>query len=125
MSSRDTGMPIAADEAAGAGGATYVVSTYLSPPGLRAFTTYRHDQSVALWKVEDRAITLARYWEVERLTGRKHHEMPLYDAGRSPDDLLDWLLAREGVRRDQVTEIWGTPGLRGATPLPAFDSGGL
>ena len=109
----------------GAGSGTYVVSTYLSPPGLRAFTTYRHDQSVALWKVEDSVITLTRYWEVERLTGRKHHEMPLYDAGRSPDELLDLLLAREGVSRDEVTEIWGTPGLRGATPLPEFDSHGL
>ena len=109
----------------GAGSGTYVVSTYLSPSGLRAFTTYRHDQSVALWKVEDTVITLTRYWEVERLSGRKHHEMPLYDAGRSPDELLDRLLAREGVRRDEVTEIWGTPGLRGATPLPEFDSHGL
>lgn len=109
----------------GTGDETYVVSAYLSPPGLRAFTTYRHDQCVALWKVEDSVITLTRYWEVERLSGRKHHEMPLYDAGRSPDQLLDQLLAREGVSRDKVTEIWGTPGLRGAAPLPQFDSQGL
>jgi hypothetical protein len=88
-------------------------------------TTYRHDQSVALWKTEDDVITLTRYWEIERLSGLKHHEMPLYDAGRSPDELLDRLLAREGVSRDKVTEIWGTPGLRGATPLPEFDSHGL
>lgn len=109
----------------GAGGGTYVVSAYLSPPDLRGFTTHRHDQCVALWKVEDSVITLTRYWEVERLSGLKHHEMPLYDAGRSPDDLLDQLLAREGVSRDAVTEIWGTPGLAGATPLPKLDSHGL
>jgi carbamoyltransferase len=109
----------------GASDGTYVVSAYLSPPGLRAFTTYRHDQCVALWKVEDSVITLTRYWEVERLSGRKHHQMPLYDAGRSPDELLDRLLAREGVSRDEVTEIWGTPGLSGATPLPRFESHGL
>lgn len=109
----------------GASNGTYVVSAYLSPPGLRAFTTYRHDQCVALWKLEDSVITLTRYWEVERLTGRKHHEMPLYDGGRSPDDLLDLLLAREGVSRDEVTEIWGTPGLRGAAPLPEIERHGL
>lgn len=109
----------------GAGRGTYVVSAYLSPPGLRGVITHRHDQCVALWKVEDSVITLTRYWEIERLSGLKHHEMPLYDADRSPDELLDWLLAREGVSRDQVTEIWGTPGLRGATPLPQFDARGL
>jgi carbamoyltransferase len=109
----------------GVGGETYVVSAYLSPPALRGLITHRHDQCVALWKVDDSVITLARYWEIERLSGLKHHEMPLYDAGRSPDELLDQLLAREGVRRDSVTEIWGTPGLRGATPLPKLDSHGL
>jgi carbamoyltransferase len=90
-----------------------------------AFTTHRHDQCVALWKVEDTTITLVRYWEVERLSGYKHHEMPLYDVGRSPDELLDGLLAREGVSRDEVTEVWGTPGLRGTTPMPEFDRHGL
>ncbi len=109
----------------GDGKQAYVVSAYLSPADLMAFTTYRHDQCVALWKVEDATITLIRYWEVERLSGRKHHEMPLYDVGRSPDELIDWLLGREGVSRDEVTDIWGTPGLRGTTQMPEFDCHGL
>ncbi|GLL02136.1 hypothetical protein GCM10017581_038780 [Dactylosporangium matsuzakiense] len=97
----------------------------MSPPDLMAFTTHRHDQSVALWRVDDDIITLSRYWEIERLSGYKHHEMPLYGPGHTPDALLDRLLAREGVSRAQVTDVWGTPGLRGSTPLPKFEAHGL
>jgi carbamoyltransferase len=103
----------------------YIVSAYLSPPGLMAFTTHRHDQSVALWQVGHATVKLARYWELERLSGFKHHELPLYEADRSPAELIDRLLAREGLTRDDVAEIWGTPGLATTTVMPEFDAKGL
>ncbi|MER5431785.1 carbamoyltransferase C-terminal domain-containing protein [Streptomyces sp. NPDC002588] len=102
----------------------YVVSSYLSPSGLSAFTARRHDQNVALWHVDQQAVTLVRYWEIERLSGIKHHPLPLYDA-RSSADLLDILLAQEGLTRADVSEIWGTPGLEVNEVLPAFDRRGL
>jgi hypothetical protein len=103
---------------------TYVVSTYLSPPG-RAFTTCRHDQGVALWLVKSASIELVRYWELERLSGYKHHAMPLYGPESSVWDLIATLVAHEGVTMDQVSEIWGTPGLELTSPLPPFDCNGF
>ncbi|SDX39426.1 Predicted carbamoyl transferase, NodU family [Saccharopolyspora shandongensis] len=103
----------------------YVVSTYLSPPGLLAFSAHRHDQNVALWRVDDTRITLVRYWEVERLSGLKHHELPLYDRPEACGRLIDELIGREGLTRADLTEIWGTPGLEITTALPEFDCKGL
>ncbi len=98
----------------------YVLSTYLSPPAGRAFTTHRHDQSVALWHKAGECITLVRYWELERLTGHKHHEMPLYGGG-SPSELIDYLLGLEGVKLGEVEAVWGTPGLDVGETLPAIE----
>ncbi|MGB6164302.1 MAG: carbamoyltransferase C-terminal domain-containing protein [Pseudonocardiaceae bacterium] len=109
----------------GGNGATYVVSTYLSPPGLMAFTTHRHDQNVALWCVDDDRITLVRYWEIERLSGFKHHELPLYETERLLSDLIDRLIAQEGLTRADIADVWGTPGLEMRMVMPEFDRQGL
>ncbi|HEY5990768.1 MAG TPA: hypothetical protein VIV12_30890, partial [Streptosporangiaceae bacterium] len=104
--------------------ASYVLSTYLTPPAPRTFTARRHDQCVALWRKTGNRIVLARYWELERLSGRKHHEMPLY--GRdSPGDLVAHLLGREGLASGDLEAVWGTPGLELNEKLPPIESHGL
>lgn len=103
---------------------SYVLSTYLSPPGHRAFTSRRHDQSVALWQHTGNRIALRRYWELERLSGRKHHEMPLH-GDRSSRELVDILLGREGLSAGDLDAVWGTPGLDLGETLPPLERHGL
>ncbi|MGF6885327.1 carbamoyltransferase [Nocardia sp. GAS34] len=103
----------------------YVLSTYLSPPGPTAFTTIRHDQSVALWAIQGDEISLVRYWELERISGMKHHHMPIYDSTRSPIDLLNGLLAQENLTLADIAEVWGTPGLASMSALPDYATQGL
>lgn len=79
---------------------------------------------MALWQRTSEEIRLVRYWELERLTGFKHHELAL-DGDFSPDDLVDHLLGLEGVKRADVDTVWGTPGLTGETPLPDVERHGL
>lgn len=104
--------------------AAYILSTYLSPPGRRAFTARRHDQNAALWLRTPERITLVRYWELERLTGRKHHEMPLSLDGAG-QELIDRLIAQEGLKRADLDAVWGTPGLDAGEPLPRLSHPGL
>ncbi len=113
----DQESPVASD---GYGTGSFLLSAYLSPPKERAFTTHRHDQCVALWQRGDDGIRLIRYWELERLTGQKHHEMPLYEH-HGPDDVIDRLLETEGIKRAKVERIWGTPGVTGFEAIPEFD----
>lgn len=103
----------------------FIVSTYLSPPGPKAFTARRHDQNVALWTVTPTRITLVRYWELERLSGYKHHELPLYDPAAAPGSLIEELVAQEGLSAADIAEVWGTPGLDRGRVLPPFDRQGL
>ena len=67
----------------------------------------RHDQTIALWRCDNGYIELVRYWELERLSGYKHHARALYNM-EAFDKLLDYLLGKEGLRRSDVLAIWGT-----------------
>lgn len=90
---------------------TYYVSAYLAPPGREAILhPLRHDHAVALWSVTDTTVELVSYWELERTSGQKHHDWPLYTPERARA-VLATLLAEEGLGLDDVTEVWGTPGL--------------
>lgn len=96
--------------------AQYVFAIYGSPPGLLSLAPLRHDHNASLWRIEERKITLQRYWEFERISGEKHHSMPLHD----PDALhafIDSLLRSEGLTRADLSAIWGTPGLDTGRPL--------
>jgi predicted NodU family carbamoyl transferase len=102
----------------------YVLSTYLSPPASMAFTALRHDQSVALWRLDDVSITLVRYWELERVSGMKHHELPLYERESALAEAVSALLGQEGLTLTDVDEVWGTPGLgSGRLPLACGRTG--
>jgi carbamoyltransferase len=86
----------------------YFLSVYMQAPDLTALAVMRHDNCAALWRRDGTTVTLQRYWEFERVTGLKHHRLPL----RHPEDaraFLDLLLAEEGLTLGDMSEVWGTP----------------
>lgn len=95
----------------------WFLSAYISPPGPAAHICMRHNHCVALWCRTPDAVELVRYWEIERVSGLKHHATPLFgeDALRT---FLAELLAEEGLTLDDVDTLWGTPGLPGFAALP-------
>ena len=98
----------------------YYLSTYLAPPGPDAFISLRHDHCVALWGCHPDRIELVRYWEIERWSGIKHHAIPLFSAD-SLVAMLNSLLAEEGLNLEDMTGVWGTPGLPGFNAFPEFN----
>ncbi|MEU6220022.1 carbamoyltransferase C-terminal domain-containing protein [Streptomyces sp. NPDC047022] len=102
----------------GAADATeYFLSCYLTPPGPGAVFSVRHDQNVALWERRGDVVSLRRVWELERISGQKHHFWPLYTPERV-EAFLGALLADEGIRLSDLSATWGTPGLPGAQVIP-------
>ncbi|MDT0343929.1 carbamoyltransferase C-terminal domain-containing protein [Streptomyces sp. DSM 44938] len=95
----------------------YALSCYISPPGVRSVLHSRHDQNISLWRRRGDSVELVRMWELERLSGQKHHHWPLYSVERARA-LLDGLLAEEGLTLADVSTVWGTPGLPAAAELP-------
>ncbi|MCX4959070.1 carbamoyltransferase C-terminal domain-containing protein [Streptomyces virginiae] len=95
----------------------YFLSGYLTPPGPSAVLSARHDQNVALWRRTGRAVELVRVWELERVSGRKHHHQPLYTPARA-EAFLNGLLAGEGLDLSDISASWGTPGLPGHAEIP-------
>ncbi|MEU3415281.1 carbamoyltransferase C-terminal domain-containing protein [Streptomyces sp. NPDC006658] len=94
----------------------YSLSCYLSPPGDLAVLAPRHDQAVALWRHQGRRVELVRLWELERLSGQKHHAWPLFTPERAAE-FLDGILAEENLSVADISRTWGTPGLPGSVPL--------
>ncbi|WP_304941932.1 carbamoyltransferase C-terminal domain-containing protein [Vallitalea guaymasensis] len=71
---------------------------------------HRHDQSIALWKVQENKVELIHYWELERLSGVKKHQYCFYDKNQFYD-LMNHLLGPFGLSTDDIIEVWGTPEL--------------
>ena len=90
----------------------YYVAGYLTHPGVPWLLDVitRHDNAVALLKAEAGVVSLVRYWELERLSGIKHHGVGLPNTA-ALRRFLDDLLKSEGTRLDEVEEIWGIPEL--------------
>ncbi|MER5689379.1 carbamoyltransferase C-terminal domain-containing protein [Streptomyces sp. NPDC002205] len=102
----------------------YYLSTYMTPPGDRSVISPRHDHNAALWRRSAGSVELIRHWEFERVSGRKHHALPLYTPERA-EAFLNGLLATEGLTLADIHTTWGTPGLPGHRdlPLPAGSEG--
>jgi carbamoyltransferase len=94
----------------------YFLSCYISPPGAMSVVNFRHDQNIALWRQSGSAVDLVRVWELERLSGQKHHHWPLFTAERI-EALLGDLLSGEGLRLSDISASWGTPGFPKAAGL--------
>lgn len=88
----------------------YFLSCYISPPGSLSVLAPRHDQNIALWRSCASRVELVRVWELERISGQKHHYWPLFTVDRY-NRVLAKLLATEGLSLDDVSASWGTPGL--------------
>lgn len=87
----------------------FYLSCYLSPPGAASIFVHRHDQSVALWEATDDAIRLMRLWELERLSGQKHHYWPIFSQDKLKL-LIEDLLSEFGLALSDVRKIWGLSG---------------
>ncbi|MET7621988.1 carbamoyltransferase C-terminal domain-containing protein [Streptomyces sp. NPDC005408] len=90
--------------------AKYFLSSYISPPDSLSVIAPRHDQNIALWRSCDSRVELVRVWELERISGQKHHYWPLFTVDRY-NQVLAELLATEGLSLEDVSSSWGTPGL--------------
>ena len=98
----------------------YYLSIYLAPPGPDAFISLRHDHCVALWACDpDRIEEPVRYFELERWSGVKHHAVPMFGEDGLVA-LLNDLLAEEQLTLEDMSGVWGTPGLTGIDAFPAF-----
>jgi carbamoyltransferase len=95
----------------------YFLSTYLAQPGENSVLAQRHDQGIALWRSSEHIVELVRAWEVERLTGQKHHDWPLFAVAKA-EEFLNYLLESENLSLDEIAWIWGTPGLPGYRHIP-------
>jgi len=84
----------------------YYLSTYMSVGSEKQVLEVieRHDQSIALWKKNDRHIELIKYWELEELTGRRYHNVS-FEINYAKKMITE-LLKEQGVQF--VEEIWGT-----------------
>jgi carbamoyltransferase len=87
---------------------TYYLSAYVPAVGAAAFYWQRHDQCVALWRQEERKVELVRYWELERLSGLKHHSWPFF-THEHRSRLFETLVRTEGLTLADIREIWGLP----------------
>lgn len=58
----------------------YYISAYcdIDPLGNILDSSVRHDQNIALWEVVDNKVYLLHHWELERITGLKHHQTSFF-----------------------------------------------
>lgn len=90
----------------------YYLSTYMEIDKLANLYRFahRHDQNVSLWYVKNNKVSLIHYWELERLTGIKHHRQACFDL-KQAKEILNTLLKSYNLSLKDMTGIWGTPEL--------------
>jgi carbamoyltransferase len=90
----------------------YYLSTYLFINKLAHLTNIplRHDQNISLWKKRGMKIELIRYWELERVTGLKHHELAFFDEQQAVQ-VINQLLEEFNLTIHDMKGVWGTPQL--------------
>lgn len=91
----------------------YYLSTYMhiDPEAHLHKLTYRHDQGMALfWKKSDK-VELIQYWEFERISGLKKHDLSFYSR-KHAYKVINALLEPLGLSLKDLNAIWGTPGLK-------------
>jgi carbamoyltransferase len=96
----------------------YFLSTYLAQPGENSVLSPRHDHGVALWRCSEHAVELVRVWQIERISGQKHHDWPLFTVARA-EAFLNYLLESEGLSVNDIAYLWGTPGLPAYRNVPS------
>lgn len=77
----------------------------------------RHDQCVALWHKNDDEIKLVHYWELERVTGKKHHAHAWYSVSQL-ENVIAELISEYGLTLSDINQAWGTNGICGCNYTP-------
>lgn len=90
----------------------YYISSYITQNELAHLIRceMRTNQGIALWEVNGDDVSLLKYWELERITGIKKHNIPFY----SLDDMRSFIndrLSEFNLSLDDIEEILGTPEL--------------
>ena len=70
----------------------------------------RHDHNITLWKKDNENIALIHHWELERVTGYKHHRA----AFANENDFFEFLsklLSQYSLKLEDIVHIFGTPGI--------------
>ncbi|WP_214483007.1 carbamoyltransferase C-terminal domain-containing protein [Bacillus sp. SM2101] len=90
----------------------YYLATYLhiDPIDHLLDTIVRHDQNIALFLKQGERIKLIRYWELERLTGKKEHHKSFHSIEQAKET-INQLLSSFNLTLDDMQAVWGTPGL--------------
>lgn len=93
----------------------YYLSAYISIADL-ANVKYpniilRHDQNISLWYKENSDIKLVYYWELERISGLKHHDISFFSIDQAMNLISD-LLKKVNLTLDDIIDIWGCPQLK-------------
>ena len=67
----------------------YYISAYclIEPLANLLQSSIRHDCNIALWKLKGEELKLVHFWELERTSGIKHHNVAFF----SYDDFYSWL----------------------------------
>ncbi|MFB7120701.1 carbamoyltransferase C-terminal domain-containing protein [Bacillus thuringiensis] len=90
----------------------YYLSTYLHVGDIHHLLKInaRHDHNMSLWYKNKDNIELVHYWELERLTGLKAHDLSFYDISQA-QGVINKLLSEYNLSLEDINEVWGTPGL--------------
>lgn len=88
----------------------YYLSAYTEVDKLRHLIGYsaRHDHNIALFRKDGNRIELLQYWELERITRNKNHNIAFYDVAHSVS-IINGLLQPLGLSLNDMNEVWGTP----------------
>lgn len=86
----------------------YYISAYCDIDSLGNIlnSPVRHDQNIALWKVEENKVSLLHHWEIERITGLKHHQTSFF----SEEDFIlfiNELLVPYGITNEDIQQFIG------------------
>lgn len=105
---------------------SHLITAYLPADGLLCLDhDAKHDACIALWWQDRDSLELLRYWELERVSGQKHHQMGLASRAAA-EELARRLLADEGLDLDAIETIWGWPALERGRPIEnVWDGTGL
>lgn len=79
----------------------------------------RHDHHMALWKKQDSQITLVHYWEFERRSGLKKHNLSFIDL-EACKSTINGMLKEYDLSLSDMVEVWGTPGLETDSTISSF-----
>lgn len=81
---------------------------------------FRHDQNISLWFVENNKVKLLHHWELERITGIKHHKISFFNDADFLQ-LLDRLLEEYSLKSDELQGIFGLPNVSSIADYHSLD----